>query len=51
MVKNSILFIVLCHRVSAANGKPGGFSVYGGRAIKAKLLAFEGAPVNLHLFP
>jgi hypothetical protein len=33
----------------AAHGKPGGFSAYGGRAIKSKLLALEGAVVNLCL--
>ena len=50
MAKNPIPLIVPCHRVSAANGKPGGFSAHGGRATKSKLLAIEGAPVNLHLF-
>jgi len=33
----------------AAHGKPGGFSAFGGRATKAKLLALEGAVVNLYL--
>jgi methylated-DNA-[protein]-cysteine S-methyltransferase len=33
----------------AAHGKPGGFSAFGGRATKAKLLAIEGAVVNLYL--
>jgi hypothetical protein len=32
-----------------AHGKPGGFSAFGGRATKAKLLAIEGAVVNLCL--
>jgi O-6-methylguanine DNA methyltransferase len=49
--KNPIPIIVPCHRVSAAGGKPGGFSAHGGRATKAKLLALEGAPANLPLFP
>jgi O-6-methylguanine DNA methyltransferase len=48
--KNPVPIIVPCHRVSAAGGKPGGFSAHGGRATKAKLLALEGAPVNLPLF-
>ena len=48
--KNPIPLIVPCHRVSAANGRLGGFSAPGGPATKAKLLALEGAPVNLHLF-
>jgi methylated-DNA-[protein]-cysteine S-methyltransferase len=33
----------------AAHGKPGGFSAFGGRVTKAKLLAIEGAVVNLCL--
>lgn len=48
--KNPIPLIVPCHRVSAADGKLGGFSAPGGRTTKAKLLALEGAPVNLPLF-
>jgi len=50
MAKNPIPIIVPCHRVAAAGGKPGGFSAHGGRATKAKLLALEGATVNLPLF-
>jgi O-6-methylguanine DNA methyltransferase len=48
--KNPVPLIVPCHRVSAAAGKLGGFSAHGGRTTKAKLLALEGAPVNLPLF-
>jgi O-6-methylguanine DNA methyltransferase len=47
--RNPIPLIIPCHRVHAAHGKPGGFSAYGGRATKAKLLAIEGAVVNLCL--
>jgi methylated-DNA-[protein]-cysteine S-methyltransferase len=47
--KNPIPLIIPCHRVLAAAGKPGGFSAYGGRVTKAKLLAIEGAVVNLCL--
>lgn len=47
--RNPIPLIIPCHRVAAAHGKPGGFSAYGGRATKAKLLAIEGAVVNLCL--
>jgi O-6-methylguanine DNA methyltransferase len=47
--RNPIPLIIPCHRVMAAHGKPGGFSAYGGRATKAKLLALEGAVVNLCL--
>ena len=34
---------VPCHRVTAANGKPGGFSARGGVNTKLKLLTIEGA--------
>jgi methylated-DNA-[protein]-cysteine S-methyltransferase len=47
--RNPIPLIIPCHRVMAAHGKPGGFSAFGGRATKAKLLAIEGAVVNLYL--
>ena len=50
MAKNPVPIIVPCHRVSAAGGKLGGFSAPGGPATKAKLLAIEGAPINLPLF-
>lgn len=40
--RNPFPLIVPCHRVVAAGGKPGGFSAYGGRATKEKLLAIEG---------
>lgn len=47
--RNPIPLIIPCHRVLAAHGKPGGFSAHGGRVTKAKLLAMEGAVVNLCL--
>jgi len=50
MAKNPVPILVPCHRVSAAGGKLGGFSAPGGPATKAKLLALEGATVNLPLF-
>lgn len=50
LAKNPVPILVPCHRVAAAGGKPGGFSAHGGRATKSKLLALEGACVNLHLF-
>jgi methylated-DNA-[protein]-cysteine S-methyltransferase len=50
MAKNPVPIIVPCHRVSAAGGKLGGFSAPGGPAAKARLLALEGASVNLPLF-
>jgi O-6-methylguanine DNA methyltransferase len=46
---NPIPLIIPCHRVVAAHGKRGGFSAFGGSATKARLLALEGAEVNLCL--
>ncbi len=43
MGSNPIPLIIPCHRVVAAGGKSGGFSAYGGRLTKAKLLAIERA--------
>ena len=41
--KNPWPIVVPCHRVTAAGGKPGGFSARGGVTPKLKLLAIEGA--------
>jgi O-6-methylguanine DNA methyltransferase len=41
MGSNPIPLIIPCHRVVAADGKPGGFSAPGGRMTKAELLAIE----------
>ena len=41
--RNPVPIIVPCHRVLAAGRKPGGFSAFGGRATKARLLAIERA--------
>jgi methylated-DNA-[protein]-cysteine S-methyltransferase len=41
--KNPWPIVVPCHRVTAANGKLGGFSARGGVNTKLKLLAIEGA--------
>ena len=41
--KNPWPIVVPCHRVTAAGGKPGGFSARGGVITKMKLLAIEGA--------
>jgi len=38
--------IVPCHRVLAANGRPGGFSAHGGALSKLRMLAIEGARPN-----
>jgi methylated-DNA-[protein]-cysteine S-methyltransferase len=44
--RNPFALIVPCHRVLTANGKLGGFSAYGGVAVKERLLAIEGAWVR-----
>lgn len=41
--RNPWPIIVPCHRVTAANGKTGGFTARGGVDTKMKLLAIEGA--------
>ena len=41
--QNPFAPIVPCHRVVAANGKPGGFSGGGGALTKLRMLAIEGA--------
>ncbi len=41
--KNPWPIVVPCHRVTAADGKLGGFSARGGAQTKLKLLAIEGA--------
>ena len=41
--QNPFAPIVPCHRVLAANGKPGGFSGGGGALTKIRMLAIEGA--------
>jgi O-6-methylguanine DNA methyltransferase len=40
--RNPVALLVPCHRVLAANNKPGGFSAHGGCATKSRLLALEG---------
>jgi methylated-DNA-[protein]-cysteine S-methyltransferase len=41
--ENPCPLVMPCHRVLAANGKPGGFSAAGGVVTKLKLLSIEGA--------
>ena len=41
--KNPWPIVAPCHRVTAAGGKPGGFSARGGVNTKLKLLGIEGA--------
>jgi O-6-methylguanine DNA methyltransferase len=43
MGKNPFPVVVPCHRVLAADGKPGGFSATGGVATKMRMLGIEGA--------
>ncbi len=45
--RNPFAIVVPCHRVLAAGGKMGGFSATGGVSTKQKLLAIEGAQINL----
>ncbi|WP_422928271.1 methylated-DNA--[protein]-cysteine S-methyltransferase [Singulisphaera sp. PoT] len=45
--KNPIALIVPCHRILAAGGKIGGFSTFGGRDTKTRMLAIEGATIGL----
>lgn len=44
--QNPIPLIIPCHRVLAANGKPGGYSGSGGVKIKLRLLTIEGAKLS-----
>ena len=46
MARNPLPVIVPCHRVLAADGKPGGFSAYGGTLTKARLLFIEGVSLD-----
>ena len=45
--QNPFALVVPCHRVVAAAGKPGGFSVRGGVALKLRLLSIEAGQVEL----
>lgn len=51
MGKNPFPIIVPCHRVLAANGKPGGFTAAGGVATKLRMLAIEGATAGQPALP
>lgn len=44
--ENPIPIIIPCHRVLAANGKPGGYSGSGGVKTKLRLLTIEGAKTS-----
>ena len=44
--QNPFPLIVPCHRVLAANGKPGGFSAAGGITTKLRLLTIEKARIS-----
>ena len=46
MGRNPFPIVMPCHRVLAANGKPGGFSAPGGVETKLKMLQIEGAEVG-----
>ncbi|MET0275553.1 MAG: methylated-DNA--[protein]-cysteine S-methyltransferase [Acidimicrobiia bacterium] len=44
--RNPFAIVVPCHRITAANGKIGGFSADGGVATKARLLELEGTALS-----
>lgn len=46
MASNPVPLIIPCHRVTAANGKIGGFSAPGGALSKARMLGLEGVEVR-----
>jgi methylated-DNA-[protein]-cysteine S-methyltransferase len=43
MGSNPVPIVVPCHRVVAADGRPGGFSAHGGVTTKLRILQIEGA--------
>ena len=46
MASNPVPLIVPCHRVTAANGRIGGFSAPGGSLTKARMLEIEGVEIQ-----
>lgn len=46
MAANPVPLIIPCHRVTAANGRIGGFSAPGGSHSKAQMLGIEGVEVR-----
>ena len=46
MAANPVPLIIPCHRVTAANGRIGGFSAPGGALSKARMLGLEGVEVR-----
>lgn len=46
MAANPVPLIIPCHRVTAANGRIGGFSAPGGSLSKARMLEIEGVAVR-----
>jgi methylated-DNA-[protein]-cysteine S-methyltransferase len=49
MRRNPVPIIIPCHRILASGKKVGGFSAFGGRATKERLLALEGVgPAGSH---
>lgn len=44
--RNPFAPIVPCHRILAADGRPGGFSAHGGALAKLRMLAIEGAQIG-----
>jgi methylated-DNA-[protein]-cysteine S-methyltransferase len=46
LARNPVPIVVPCHRITAAGGRPGGFSGAGGVDTKMRLLAVEGAAID-----
>ena len=46
MAQNPVPLIIPCHRVLASGNATGGFSAYGGRALKLRLLTIEGVSLE-----
>jgi methylated-DNA-[protein]-cysteine S-methyltransferase len=46
LAANPVPLLIPCHRVVAADGKPGGFSAAGGVVTKARILFAEGVSLN-----
>jgi len=49
--RNPVAIIVPCHRVLKSDGKPGGFSAYGGVLTKERLLALENVELRPPVLP
>jgi methylated-DNA-[protein]-cysteine S-methyltransferase len=46
MSRNPVVIIIPCHRILASGNRMGGFSAFGGTAVKERLLSLEGVGVE-----